>query len=153
MRSFFEVITVCAKKMDADAVQECGFCKASVSVFCSGCGEAYCQACSERWHSRAGKRDHSVQQLKSATAEAESIPELIDDAANEDNPIWCPTYYHFVLVMCREKTMVDWDSGSVFSLASLHGWQLLFLMVETVMIDIADRKWQKPVLSVVTPLV
>ena len=32
-------------------------------------------------------------------------------------------YYHFVFVMCREKTAVVWDSGSVFSLTSLHGWQ------------------------------
>ena len=90
VRSFFEVTLVCVKRMDDDAVQECGFCGASASVFCSRCDEAYCQGCSERRHSLAGKRDHKVQQLKRTTVEAESITDLVDDAANEGNSIWRP---------------------------------------------------------------
>ena len=90
MRSFFEVTAVCVKKMDADPVQDCGFCGASASVFCSECGETYCQACSERRHSRAGKKDHEVQQLKRTTADAQSISELVDDADKEGNSIWRP---------------------------------------------------------------
>lgn len=128
MRSFFEVTAVCVKKMDADPVQDCGFCGASASVFCSECGETYCQACSERRHSRAGKKDHEVQQLKRTTADAQSISELVNDADKEGNFYLAPSLTPYILYRlsfsCVERRL-RWIGilAQHFQLTSLHGWQ------------------------------